>query len=33
MSGRFPSPRREEAVAGGYVVRDANGQSLMHVFA
>ena len=25
---RFPSPRRADKIAGGYVVRDANGQAL-----
>ena len=33
MSRRFPAPWREEKVAGGYVVRDANGQALVHIFA
>jgi hypothetical protein len=27
MRRRFPAPWREEKIAGGYVVRDANGQS------
>ena len=27
MSRRFPAPWREEKIAGGYVVRDANGQA------
>ena len=33
MSRRFPAPWREEKVAGGYVVRYANGQALVHIFA
>jgi hypothetical protein len=33
MSRRFPAPWREEKVTGGYVVRDANGQALVHIFA
>jgi hypothetical protein len=33
MSRRFPAPWREEQIAGGYVVRDANGQALVHIFA
>jgi hypothetical protein len=33
MSRRFAAPWREEKVAGGYVVRDANGQALVHIFA
>jgi hypothetical protein len=33
MSRHFPPPWREEKVAGGYVVRDANGQALVHIFA
>jgi hypothetical protein len=33
MSRRFPTPWREEKIAGGYVVRDANGQILVHIFA
>jgi hypothetical protein len=32
MSRRFPAPWREEKIAGGYVVRDANGQILVHIF-
>jgi hypothetical protein len=33
MSRHFPAPWREEKIAGGYVVRDANGQALVHIFA
>jgi hypothetical protein len=33
MSRHFPPPWREEKVSGGYVVRDANGQALVHIFA
>jgi hypothetical protein len=33
MSRRFPTPWRKEKIAGGYVVRDANGQILVHIFA
>jgi hypothetical protein len=33
MSRRFPAPWREEKVSGGYIVRDANGQALVHIFA
>ena len=33
MSRRFPAPWREEKIAGGYVVRDANGQALVHIYA
>jgi len=32
MSRRFPAPWREEKIAGGYVVRDANGQALVHIY-
>lgn len=32
MSRRFPTPWREEKIPGGYVVRDANGQALVHVY-
>ena len=30
---RFPPPWRAEETPGGYVVRDASGQALAHVFA
>jgi hypothetical protein len=33
MSRRFPTPWREEKISGGYVVRDANRQTLVHIFA
>ena len=33
MSRRFPPPWHEEKIAGGYIVRDANGQVLVHIFA
>jgi hypothetical protein len=33
MSRRFPAPWREEKTSSGYVVRDANGQALVHIFA
>jgi len=33
MSRRFPSPWREEKISGGYLLRDANGQILVHIFA
>jgi hypothetical protein len=33
MSRRLPAPWREEKIAGGYVVRDANGQALVYIFA
>ena len=33
MSRRFPAPWREERVSSGYVVRDANGQALVHIYA
>ena len=28
---RFPAPWRSDKIPGGYVVRDANGQSLVYV--
>jgi len=31
MSRRFPAPWREEKLSGGYIVRDANGQALVHI--
>jgi hypothetical protein len=30
---RFPAPWRAEKMPGGYVVRDASGQALAHVYA
>jgi hypothetical protein len=30
---RFPAPWQAEKMPGGYVVRDANGQALAHVYA
>jgi len=30
---RFPPPWRSEKMPGGYVVRDANGQALAHIYA
>ena len=33
MARRFPPPWTAEEIAGGYVVRDANGQSLAYVYA
>ena len=33
MAGRFPTPWREEKFSGGYVVRDATGQALAHLYA
>jgi hypothetical protein len=30
---RFPTPWRPEKIAGGYVVRDANGQALAYVYS
>jgi hypothetical protein len=30
---RFPTPWYSEKIPGGYVVRDANGQALAHVYA
>ena len=30
---RFPAPRHAEKIPGGYVVRDANGQALAHVYS
>jgi hypothetical protein len=32
MPRRFPPPWKAEKIAGGYVVRDANGQSLAYVY-
>jgi hypothetical protein len=30
---RFPAPCRAEKIAGGYVVRDANGQALPYIYS
>jgi hypothetical protein len=30
---RLPAPWRTEKIAGGYVVRDANGQALAYVYS
>jgi hypothetical protein len=30
---RFPTPWRADKIAGGYVVRDANGQALAYFYA
>jgi hypothetical protein len=30
---RFPPPWRADKIPGGYVVRDANGQALAHVYS
>jgi hypothetical protein len=30
---RFPAPWRSEKIPGGYVIRDANGQAVAHVYA
>jgi hypothetical protein len=30
---RFPTPWRADKIAGGYVVRDANGQSLAYIYS
>jgi hypothetical protein len=32
MARRLPAPWRVEEIAGGYVVKDANGQSLAYVY-
>jgi hypothetical protein len=32
-SRRFPAPWRADKIAGGYVVRDANGQALAYVYS
>jgi hypothetical protein len=32
-SRRFPAPWRADKVAGGYVVRDANGQALAYLYS
>jgi hypothetical protein len=32
-SRRFPAPWRTDKIAGGYVVRDANGQALAYVYS
>jgi hypothetical protein len=33
MARRFPPPWTAEEIPGGYVVRDANGQSLAYVYS
>jgi hypothetical protein len=33
MTRRLPAPWRSEKIPGGYVVRDANGQALAHVYS
>jgi hypothetical protein len=33
MPRRFPSPWKSEQIPGGYVVKDATGQSLAYVYA
>jgi hypothetical protein len=30
---RFPPPWRADKIPGGYVVRDANGQAIAHVYS
>jgi K+/H+ antiporter YhaU regulatory subunit KhtT len=30
---RFPPPWRADKIPGGYVVRDANGQALVYIYA
>jgi hypothetical protein len=30
---RFPTPWRADTIPGGYVVRDANGQSLAYIYS
>jgi hypothetical protein len=32
-SPRFPTPWRADKIAGGFVVRDANGQALAHIYS
>jgi K+/H+ antiporter YhaU regulatory subunit KhtT len=32
-SRRFPAPWRADAMPGGYVVRDANGQALAYLYS
>jgi hypothetical protein len=32
-SRRFPAPWRADKIPGGYVVRDANGQALAHIYS
>jgi hypothetical protein len=32
-SRRFPPPWKAEKIAGGYVVRDTNGQALAYVYS
>jgi hypothetical protein len=33
MARRFPAPWRADKIAGGYVVRDANGQALVYIYS
>jgi hypothetical protein len=33
MTRRLPAPWRSEKIPGGYVVRDANGQTLAYVYS
>jgi hypothetical protein len=33
MSRRFPPPWRAEKVSSGYVVRDASGQAIAHLYS
>jgi hypothetical protein len=33
MTRRFPAPWTVETIPGGFIVKDANGQSLAHVYA
>jgi hypothetical protein len=32
-SRRFPAPWRADKIAGGYVVRDANGQAIAYLYS
>ena len=32
MTRRLPAPWREEKIAGGYIVRDASGLAIAHVY-
>jgi hypothetical protein len=33
MARRFPPPWSADKIPGGYVVRDANGQALAHIYS
>ena len=33
MTTRFPAPWRADKIAGGYVVRDANGQAIAYLYS